>query len=224
MALSSSVPASQLTGLLVRELLKASHVFDAKDAGGGMAQDAFVNVVADAVAHAQQLHEHKGGPASHAPLPAGMPTGPTRSMAPLQPQPQPPTSMLGVTGGAGRLSSDFGVRVDPINGHQSFHHGVDVAAPRGTPIRALAEGVVTKTGPAGGYGLVVEVEGVDGEIVRYAHAERLDVRVGDRVQVGQPLGAVGSTGRSTGPHVHVEVLQDGHAVDPETALLVARRR
>lgn len=200
---SAAVPASQLTGLLVRELLKASHVFAAADASGGLAQDAFVNIVADAVAHAQQG--------------AHLPPAPHRAQA-------APTSLLGVVGGAGRVSSDFGPRVDPINGHRSFHHGVDIAAGRGTPIHALASGLVTRAGEQGGYGLVVEVEGADGDTVRYAHAERLDVRVGDRVEAGQALGAVGSSGRSTGPHVHVEVLHEGHSVDPETALLLARRR
>ena len=203
----SAPPASQLTGMLVRELLKASHVFDAGDAQGGMAQDAFINAVADAVAHAQQF-----GGLEQRPLPAR--PGP----------PGAPTSLLAVTGGSGRISSDFGPRTDPINGHHGFHHGVDVAAARGTPIRALTSGLVTRAEEAGGYGLVVEVKNAVGEIVRYAHAESLDVRVGDQVHAGQTLGAVGSTGRSTGPHVHVEVLAKGHAVDPETALLLDRRR
>ena len=88
----------------------------------------------------------------------------------------------------------------------------------------MTSGLVTRAEEAGGYGLVVEVKNAVGEIVRYAHAESLDVRVGDQVHAGQTLGAVGSTGRSTGPHVHVEVLAKGHAVDPETALLLDRRR
>jgi murein DD-endopeptidase MepM/ murein hydrolase activator NlpD len=76
-------------------------------------------------------------------------------------------------------------------------------------------------GPAGGYGLVVDVEGDDGAVVRYAHASAVHVAVGDRVAIGDELAAVGSTGRSTGPHLHLEVRKNGEAVDPTTALLAA---
>ena len=100
---------------------------------------------------------------------------------------------------------------------------IDIAAAAGTAITSISAGTVVKAGAAGGYGNVVEVQGADGTITRYAHAERIDVRVGERVEVGDALATVGSTGRSTGPHLHLEVRKGGVAVDPTTALLAQGR-
>lgn len=116
--------------------------------------------------------------------------------------------------GAGRVTSGFGERVDPITGTHRDHEGVDIAAPRGTPIRALDAGSVVFAGERGGYGQVVVIEHPSGLQTRYAHCGRLDVQVGDAVAAGQAIGAVGSTGRSTGPHVHLEVRRGDSAVDP----------
>jgi len=114
----------------------------------------------------------------------------------------------------GRISSGFGMRRDPINGARRQHQGVDIAAPRGTPIRAAADGVVVFSGRQRGYGRTVVIEHADGTRTRYAHAERLLVKAGDTVSGQQEIAAVGNTGRATGPHLHFEVERDGKRIDP----------
>lgn len=114
----------------------------------------------------------------------------------------------------GRISSRFGARRDPLHGRHRQHTGVDIAAPRGTPIPAAAAGTVVFAGRRGGYGNLVEIEHADGRRTRYAHTDRILVTVGDAVQDGQPIATVGSTGRSTGPHLHFEIKENGAAVDP----------
>jgi murein DD-endopeptidase MepM/ murein hydrolase activator NlpD len=94
------------------------------------------------------------------------------------------------------------------------HRGTDFAAPAGTPIVSVLDGVVAAAGPSGGYGTMVLVQHSSGLATRYAHMSSVDVRVGETVRAGDRLGAVGSTGVSTGPHLHFEVLVDGAAVDP----------
>ncbi len=118
----------------------------------------------------------------------------------------------------GRITSNFGVRTDPLNGQQRSHHGIDIAAPRGTPIGAAAAGTVVFVGPRGGYGNTVIIEQTDGKQTLYAHADQLLVNVGETVQAGQTIATVGSTGRSTGPHLHFEVRENGQAVDPAATL------
>lgn len=115
---------------------------------------------------------------------------------------------------SGYISSYFGSRIDPLNGHGAFHRGIDFAAPRGTPIHAVAEGVVTYAGTRNGYGNVVEVDHGNGYVTRYAHASRLLVHAGERVHVGSKIAVVGSTGRSTGTHCHFEVWLHGKVVNP----------
>lgn len=114
----------------------------------------------------------------------------------------------------GRVSSEFGVRHDPLHGRHSHHDGLDVAAPKGTPVLAMADGVVVSAGPRGSYGNFVEVRHQNGVVTRYAHQDRVDVKKGQRVRAGTQLGTVGSTGRSTGNHLHLEVRVDGQSVDP----------
>ncbi|WP_277184702.1 M23 family metallopeptidase [Caballeronia sp. BR00000012568055] len=114
----------------------------------------------------------------------------------------------------GRTSSSFGNRLDPFSGHPSFHPGVDLVAPTGTPIRAAAKGRVIYAGPMPGYGNAVDIDHGNGYVTRYAHASKIEVRVGQTVQPGEEIAKVGSTGRSTGPHLHFEVRMDGRAVDP----------
>jgi murein DD-endopeptidase MepM/ murein hydrolase activator NlpD len=118
----------------------------------------------------------------------------------------------------GRLSSRFGARHDPIHGHQRFHRGMDIAAPRGTPIRAAGEGTVVFAGRRKGYGNTIVIEHPDGRRTRYAHAERLYAQKGDQVNAGEVIAAVGSTGRSTGPHLHFEVIENGRRVNPLSIL------
>ena len=114
-----------------------------------------------------------------------------------------------------RVSSAYGVRTDPITGHQRAHHGVDLAAPTGTPIPAVRPGTVSFAGDRGGYGNLVIIDHGNGMETRYAHCHTLDVQAGDYVEAGQQIATVGSTGRSTGPHLHLELRQDGVATDPQ---------
>ncbi|MFN7927440.1 MAG: peptidoglycan DD-metalloendopeptidase family protein [Blastocatellia bacterium] len=116
----------------------------------------------------------------------------------------------------GRITSGFGLRNDPINGHLRQHHGIDIAAPRGTAIGAAAAGTVVFAGRRGGYGNTVIIEQADGKQTLYGHADQLMVRVGDEVAAGQQIATVGSTGRSTGPHLHFEVRENGQSVNPVT--------
>lgn len=115
--------------------------------------------------------------------------------------------------GAG-ISSGFGWRRHPIAGGFKFHAGIDLAAPTGTPIVATAAGVVASADWYGGYGLCVTVDHQNGYVTLYGHMSQINVGVGQRVQPGQPLGRVGSTGSSTGPHLHYELRRDGYAVNP----------
>jgi murein DD-endopeptidase MepM/ murein hydrolase activator NlpD len=114
----------------------------------------------------------------------------------------------------GYISSRFGERMDPFNGEEAFHKGVDFAAPAGSDVISVAAGVVTYAGRRDGYGELVEVQHGDGLVTRYGHNSQVLVTVGEVVQRGQALAKVGSTGRSTGPHVHFEVLRNGGAINP----------
>ncbi len=119
-------------------------------------------------------------------------------------------------GVVGRLTSAFGVRANPMGAGTEQHPGLDLGAAAGTPIRAAREGVVRFAGDRGGYGKIVILDHGDGTETRYAHCQRLDVAEGTRVSEGQVIAAVGSTGRSTGPHLHFEVRVKGAPVDPRT--------
>lgn len=112
------------------------------------------------------------------------------------------------------VGSGFGFRADPITGHSALHTGLDFSADPGTPIFAAAGGVVTSTGYHAQYGNLLEVDHGNGLTTRYAHAQRILVKAGDLVKRGQQVALVGSTGRSTGPHLHFEVLVDGVMQDP----------
>lgn len=115
---------------------------------------------------------------------------------------------------AGYISSYFGYRTDPINGHREFHSGLDIATPVGTPVHAVAEGIVTYAGVRSGYGNVVEIDHGNGYMTRFAHNSKLLVHVGERVRVGQKISLSGDTGRSTGPHLHFEVWYKGRTINP----------
>jgi murein DD-endopeptidase MepM/ murein hydrolase activator NlpD len=119
------------------------------------------------------------------------------------------------------LSSSYGWRRHPVSGRYSRHDGLDFAAPRGTPILAAAGGVVVAAGRDAGYGNRVEIDHGDGLMSRYAHASEVLVKPGDLVERGQPVARVGSSGVSTGPHLHFEVRLDGQALDPR--LFVGRQ-
>jgi murein DD-endopeptidase MepM/ murein hydrolase activator NlpD len=115
---------------------------------------------------------------------------------------------------SGWISSYFGHRADPFTGRRAFHRGLDFAGPSGAEVVAVASGVVTYSKERFGYGKVVEINHGNGYVTRYAHNQRVLVAPGDTIQKGQPIALIGSTGRSTGPHLHFEVLKQGRAVDP----------
>jgi hypothetical protein len=120
--------------------------------------------------------------------------------------------------GAVEFTSGFGVRSDPFLGRPAMHTGLDFRAATGDPVRATANGKVVSSGWAGGYGRMVEIDHGNGLSTRYGHMSEISVKVGDQIKIGQVIGAVGSTGRSTGPHLHYETRIDGDAVDPQKFL------
>jgi murein DD-endopeptidase MepM/ murein hydrolase activator NlpD len=119
-----------------------------------------------------------------------------------------------------RIGSTYGNRVDPFKRGVRFHSGIDFVANKGTPIRDMASGRVSFAGKKPGYGNLVEIDHGNGLITRYGHASRLVVRKGDRVSPRQHVADVGSTGRSTGPHLHFELRENGAHVDPAVYLEV----
>lgn len=123
----------------------------------------------------------------------------------------------------GWLSSRYGYRSDPFTGKRTWHAGVDLAGKDGSDIISVAGGVVSYAGERYGYGNLVEIDHGDGLITRYAHCNTIKVNVGDVIQKGQVLALMGSTGRSTGPHVHFEVIRNGKSENPETYIKRASR-
>jgi murein DD-endopeptidase MepM/ murein hydrolase activator NlpD len=120
--------------------------------------------------------------------------------------------------GEGEIVSGFGERIDPFLSRPAMHTGLDFRAEIGDPILVTANGTVTAAGWSGGYGNMVEVDHGNGFATRYGHMSEIDVKVGQQVKIGQSLGKVGTTGRSTGPHLHYETRIDGEAVDPQKFL------
>jgi murein DD-endopeptidase MepM/ murein hydrolase activator NlpD len=116
------------------------------------------------------------------------------------------------------FTSGFGVRSDPFLGRPAMHTGLDFRAQMGDPVRATANGKVASAGWSGGYGRMVEIDHGNGLSTRYGHLSEINVKVGDSIKIGQVVGLVGSTGRSTGPHLHYETRIDGEAVDPQKFL------
>jgi murein DD-endopeptidase MepM/ murein hydrolase activator NlpD len=114
----------------------------------------------------------------------------------------------------GWISSHFGKRADPFSGKQEFHRGVDFAGKYYSNVISVAGGVVTEAEGRSGYGNLVEIDHGNGYVTRYGHNDKLSVKIGQTVKKGQVIAKMGSTGRSTGPHVHFEVLKNGARVDP----------
>ncbi|RDV29074.1 M23 family peptidase [Alteromonas aestuariivivens] len=115
---------------------------------------------------------------------------------------------------SGWLSSYYGMRADPFTGEPAMHHGLDFAGKSGEKIVATAAGIITWAGERFGYGQLVEIDHGDGLITRYGHNQSIEVRVGEVVTKGQQIASMGSTGRSTGAHVHYEVIRNGQHIDP----------
>ena len=116
------------------------------------------------------------------------------------------------------MSSPFGMRMDPFLGRPAIHTGIDLRGETGEPVHATATGKVSIAGREGGYGNMVEINHGNGLATRYGHLSEIDVKVGQTVRIGETIGKIGSTGRSTGPHLHYETRIDGEAVDPQKFL------
>ncbi len=121
------------------------------------------------------------------------------------------------------MSSPFGMRMDPFMRGPAIHSGIDLRGDKGDPVRVTANGTVVTAGWNGGYGNMIEVDHGNGISTRYGHLSKIDVKVGQHVRIGQTIGEIGSTGRSTGPHLHYETRIDGDAVDPQKFLRAGLR-
>lgn len=123
---------------------------------------------------------------------------------------------------SGWVSSTYGWRTDPFSGLYTLHSGIDFAAREGSDVQAVATGIVTDVGERSGYGQLVEINHGNGYVTRYGHNEAILVNVGDKVNKGQRISLIGSSGRSTGPHVHFEVMLNGTVVDPQQYIDASR--
>ncbi|MCC6335712.1 MAG: M23 family metallopeptidase [Myxococcales bacterium] len=188
--------ARALESLVLKQLIATSGAFKGGEAAGAHVwSDVFAEAISDAVAS----------------------SGHGLGLGPL-PLPARDSTAFPLPSGAAAVTSSFGTRVDPFTGQPRAHTGVDLAAPAGTPILAAQAGVVVFAGPRGGYGNAVEVSHPDGTTSLYAHADTVRVQRGQQVHAGEVIATVGSTGRSTGNHLHFEVRVMGRPVDPRTAL------
>ena len=232
----AKVAAKQLEAFFLRTMLAESHPQGGGGGmGGGFAGDTFKSMLDEAIADkmsaaggigmSQMFAKQLGGSAETAAAPAVDLHEAMGSAANGSPQitqaivAGAPQFVLPVTG---RPSSGYGLRIDPIGGGTVNHPGFDLAAAVGTPVSAAAGGTITHAGPAGTYGNLVTVRHENGFETRYAHLSAVNVQVGERVQAGQDVGKVGTTGYSTGPHLHFEVRQDGQAIDPAPFLPLHR--
>jgi murein DD-endopeptidase MepM/ murein hydrolase activator NlpD len=156
-------------------------------------------------------------PLEKPPVRVAVPRGGRGSAPPEADQKVRPTETAVPLPAGQTVTSAFGWRPDPFTGEGRFHKGVDVRAAYGQQIPAVANGKVVSAGAAGGYGLSVVIEHGSGIRTRYAHLSEVSVKAGDVVERGQDIGRVGQSGRSTGPHLHFEVLAGGRPVDPVQA-------
>lgn len=145
---------------------------------------------------------------------------PIDGYSPRQGSANAPKYVLPVSGG--RVTSQYGWRTDPFTGQRTFHGGVDIGLPEGTPIYASGAGVVIESGVKGGYGYAVMIQHDDGLVTLYGHASKLLVKKGQRVVQGQLIARVGSTGRATGPHLHFEVRKGEATIDPNSLVAIGK--
>jgi murein DD-endopeptidase MepM/ murein hydrolase activator NlpD len=212
--------AQEFTAFLYQEILKAMRAATPQDGlveGESMSRDFFTSMMDSEVARVVARRDSSGVAKAvektfqripvelNKTQPASDPLSPVTALPPTLPVP-------------GRVSSSFGVRADPFDGQGRFHHGVDIAAPAGTPIHAVAPGRVVFSGVKPGYGNLIEVDHGGGWVTRYGHNSKNLVNVGDQVDAGRRIGLVGRTGRASGDHLHFEARQDGRAVDPKMFL------
>ncbi len=202
----TALAARQLEAFFLRQFLAEARP-DSSVLGGGFAGDTFREMLDGALADSMSA---AGGLGLAATFERSLGAPP----APVAAQPLLTAEQPFIRPVAGRYSSSFGTRIDPIHHTATAHHGLDIAARQGTPVVAAAAGTVERAGPAGTYGNLVVLRHADGSETRYAHLSAISVQRGDRVAAGAPIGAVGSTGRSTGPHLHFEIRRDGQPIDP----------
>ena len=248
-ASDAQVAARQLEAFFLRQMLTEARPQGGGMLDGGFAGDTFKQMLNEAIADkmtaaggvgmtqmfAKQLT--KGAEVAAAPVapiahPPSTPSGAVPGVTSIAPSSIPsgagfdPTLLEGaphlVLPVAGRPSSGYGLRSDPVHGGTVNHPGFDLAAPSGTEVAAAAGGTVVHAGPAGTYGNLVTLRHDNGFETRYAHLSAIDVQVGDVVAPGQDIGKVGTTGYSTGPHLHFEVRHDGTAIDPAALLPLHR--
>jgi murein DD-endopeptidase MepM/ murein hydrolase activator NlpD len=197
--------AQEFTALLYLEVLKAMRVTLDQDGfveSESLSRDIYTAMFDDEIAQAMAKRDVSGFSKTV-----------ERSLERISP---PPSQAHTPT--QGMVSSPFGLRKDPISGKEKFHQGVDIAAPAGTAVKAVAGGKVVLSGWVAGYGNLVEVDHGDGLVTRYGHNAQNLVSEGEHIQAGQPLALVGSSGRSTGAHLHFEVRRFGKPVTPESFL------
>ena len=224
----AATASKQLEAFFLRRLLS-----EARPAGGagldaGFAGDTFKGMLDEAIADkmagaggvglAKMFTKQLGGTtevaAPHAPQgPIDRTLGPASDVPELR---DAPRLMMPVSNA--RATSGYGVRHDPIQHKDIPHPGFDLAATTGTEVDAAAAGTVTHAGPAGTYGNLVTIRHPAGYETRYAHLSAVDVKEGDTIAAGTRIGAVGTTGYSTGPHLHFEVRHDGNPIDPAPLL------
>jgi murein DD-endopeptidase MepM/ murein hydrolase activator NlpD len=216
--------AKQLEAFFLRRLLAEARPQGGGMLDGGFAGDTFKQMLDEAIADKMSAAGGIGmsdmfakqlGKSDEVAGPAAPPIAQAIDH-PLDPRAAgAPALMLPVIG---RPSSGYGLRADPIQHTTINHPGFDLAAPTGTQVTAAAAGTVTHAGPAGTYGNLVTIRHANGFETRYAHLSAVSVHVGDELPAGAELGKVGTTGYSTGPHLHFEVRHDGAPVDPAPLL------
>jgi murein DD-endopeptidase MepM/ murein hydrolase activator NlpD len=226
--------AKQLEAFFLRQLLAEARPQGAGGIDGGFAGDTFKQMLDEALADkmsgagglgmATMFQSTLDGSAK-LDNPMSITTSAMAPRPELAPIPDPTLLGDGVNGAprfalpvAGRATSGYGERIDPIHHTHSMHNGFDFAARTGTQVGAARGGEVVHAGPAGTYGNLVTIRHEDGFETRYAHLSEVHVKKGDRVETGQDVGAVGSTGHSTGPHLHFEIRKEGKALDPRPHL------
>lgn len=231
--------AKQLEAFFLRQLLSEARPTGGGGIDGGFAGDTFKQMLDEALADrmsgaggfgmAAMFQSTLDGSAKGAELAPGLAPGVHGPALPFAAMPvsiPDPTNLGPEVNGAprfampvtGRATSGYGTRIDPIHHTHSMHNGFDFAAKTGTQVGAARGGEITHAGPAGTYGNLVIVRHEDGFETRYAHLSEVRVQKGQRVETGQDIGAVGSTGHSTGPHLHFEIRKEGKALDPQPYL------
>ncbi|MBL92647.1 MAG: peptidase M23 [Myxococcales bacterium] len=219
--------AQQLEAVMVKKMLESSGAFRIKGTGGDLHSDLFTQAISQAISKGggfglteALMRDFEGPGAKNSTQGATRPTG----LPNLHGRGNNDPSLFNaaqnlLVAEATRISSDFGYRVHPIHGDVRHHDGIDIAAPKGSAITAPKAGVVAQIGNhEKGYGNFLVLDHGDGTRTLYAHADTINVKVGEKVKMGDKLATVGNTGDSTGAHLHFEVQRKKSPIDPGSAL------